>query len=105
MPAISLNKAQTNLHDDYNPATVAAAQSTFKVGGKAVLCVGDALSVHLHSKDSKLPPHAGQTVTQGAPGFTIGGNAVARVGDVSSCNAKLEDGYAQFIVGNKGGAA
>ncbi|MCO7190239.1 MULTISPECIES: PAAR domain-containing protein [unclassified Pseudoalteromonas] len=102
MPDIALNKAQTNLHDDFNPATVAATQSTFKVNKEAVLCVGDTLSEHLHSKDSKIPPHVGQTVTKGAPGFTIGGNAVVRVGDPSSCNALIEGGYAKFIVGNKG---
>ncbi|WP_125781835.1 PAAR domain-containing protein [Pseudoalteromonas rubra] len=103
MPDIALNNAKTDLHNDYNPATVAAKQSTFKVNKEAVLCVKDVLSEHLHSKDSKVPPHVGQTVTKGAPGFTIGGNAVARVGDPSGCKALIEDGYAKFTVGNKGG--
>ena len=67
------------------PTTVDSGSESFKVNGRAIARVGDALG-------------CGVVITSGSPSMNVNGKAVARVGDTTDHDGELENGDASWLI-------
>lgn len=80
-------------HGGFSPRPSIEGQSKMRVGGKPVVCVGDAYDKHTDGDST----HGG-VLSEGSSSLSIGGKAVGRVGDAVSCGSTVAEGNSKFNI-------
>lgn len=86
MPAVILN-------GDTAGGVITATQTTVRVNGRLVVCVGDPVAPH------GIGAHSGATMVQGSSTVFINGRAVCRNGDLASCGHPAVATYTSVVIG------